>query len=203
MVGRRRAGDPASVQLASGHGARLPAPGITGEAQDLVKAEYGTKIVAVEALECPTMLENGFGEHNIQGIGDKHIPIIHNVMNTDVVVAISDKATDELDALFNTDTGRQYLTQSKGVPADVVATLEAIYPKFVLALDDSPATAAALTVRAVADAIVRFVPGADAGTVAFSSGSVGPRPLGYCSVTSTGTARRCAACSRSLPWRVS
>ena len=29
------------------------------------------------------MLENGFGEHNIQGIGDKHIPLIHNVMNTD------------------------------------------------------------------------------------------------------------------------
>ena len=70
------------------------------------------------------MLENGFGEHNIQGIGDKHIPIIHNVMNTDVVVAISDKSTDELDALFNTDTGRQYLAQAKGVPADVVAALE-------------------------------------------------------------------------------
>ena len=70
------------------------------------------------------MLENGFGEHNIQGIGDKHIPIIHNVMNTDVVVAISDKSTDELDALFNTDTGRQYLVQSKQVPADVVASLE-------------------------------------------------------------------------------
>ena len=48
------------------------------------------------------MLENGFGEHNIQGIGDKHIPLIHNVMNTDVVCAISDRATDELDVLFNT-----------------------------------------------------------------------------------------------------
>ncbi len=45
------------------------------------------KIVAVEAAECPTMLCNGYGEHNIQGIGDKHIPLIHNVMNTDVVVA--------------------------------------------------------------------------------------------------------------------
>ena len=54
-------------------------------AGDRLKDEYGTKIVAVEALECPTMLENGFGEHNIQGIGDKHIPLIHNVMNTDVV----------------------------------------------------------------------------------------------------------------------
>ena len=57
------------------------------------------------------MLENGFGEHNIQGIGDKHIPFIHNVMNTDVVCAISDRATDELDVLFNTDEGRGYLAE--------------------------------------------------------------------------------------------
>ena len=87
-------------------------------AGDRLKDEYGTKIVAVEALECPTMLENGFGEHNIQGIGDKHIPLIHNVMNTDVVVAISDKATDQLDVLFNSDDGRDYLADRKGVPAE-------------------------------------------------------------------------------------
>src|SRR5262249_37880276 len=59
-------------------------------AGDYLKSLYGTKIAAVEALECPTMLENGYGEHNIQGIGDKHIPLIHNVMNTDVVVAVTD-----------------------------------------------------------------------------------------------------------------
>jgi hypothetical protein len=70
------------------------------------------------------MLENGFGEHNIQGIGDKHIPLIHNVMNTDVVIAISDKATDELDVLFNTDSGRRFLAERKGVPAEAVAVLE-------------------------------------------------------------------------------
>jgi len=93
-------------------------------AGDRLKEEYGTKIVAVEALECPTMLENGFGEHNIQGIGDKHIPLIHNVTNTDVVAAISDRATDELDVLFNTDTGRQYLAQVKGVPPEVLQKLE-------------------------------------------------------------------------------
>jgi len=46
-------------------------------AGDWLKDRYGTKIVAVEALECPTLLENGFGEHNIQGIGDKHVPLIH------------------------------------------------------------------------------------------------------------------------------
>jgi len=91
-------------------------------AGDRLKDEYGTKIVAVEALECPTMLENGYGEHNIQGIGDKHIPLIHNVMNTDVVCAISDVATDELDVLWNTDQGREYLSR-KGVGDGVIATL--------------------------------------------------------------------------------
>lgn len=93
-------------------------------AGDHLKDKYGTKIVAVEALECPTMLENGFGEHNIQGIGDKHIPLIHNVMNTDVVAAVSDRATDELDVLFNTSAGRDYLVQRKHVPQSVVDTLQ-------------------------------------------------------------------------------
>ena len=92
-------------------------------AGDRLKEEHGTRIVAVEALECPTMLENGFGEHNIQGIGDKHIPLIHNVMNTDVVCAISDRATDELDVLFNTPEGRGYLQHRKHVPPETVAGL--------------------------------------------------------------------------------
>ena len=75
-------------------------------AGDHLKAQFGTEIVAVEALECPTMLENGFGEHNIQGIGDKHIPLIHNVHNTDVVAAISDQVTDQLDLVFQSEVGR-------------------------------------------------------------------------------------------------
>jgi cysteine synthase A len=93
-------------------------------AGDHLKEAYGSRIVAVEALECPTMLENGFGEHNIQGIGDKHIPLIHNVMNTDVVCAISDRATDELDVLFNSDAGREFLVRAKGIAPEVVHALE-------------------------------------------------------------------------------
>ncbi len=93
-------------------------------AGDRLKDDYGTKIVAVEALECPTMLENGFGEHNIQGIGDKHIPMIHNVMNTDVVVGVSDRVTDELDVMFNTSAGCKYLAERKGVPVEIVETLK-------------------------------------------------------------------------------
>ncbi len=89
-------------------------------AGDRLKDLYGTKIVAVEALECPTMLENGFGEHNIQGIGDKHIPLIHNVMNTDVVCAVSDKVTDELDVLFNTKEGQKFLRKRKDIDKDLI-----------------------------------------------------------------------------------
>ena len=93
-------------------------------AGDRLKDDYGARIVAVEALECPTMLENGYGEHNIQGIGDKHIPLIHNVTNTDVVCAVSDHATDELDVLFNTPAGKAYMTDKKGLSTELVAALE-------------------------------------------------------------------------------
>ena len=92
-------------------------------AGDKLKERYGSAIVAVEALECPTMLENGFGDHNIQGIGDKHVPLIQNVMNCDCVSAISDSATDHLDLLFNSEAGRAHLVGRMGVPQGVVDQL--------------------------------------------------------------------------------
>lgn len=93
-------------------------------AGDHLKEVYGSEIVAAEALECPTMLENGFGEHNIQGIGDKHIPLIHNVHNTDVVTSISDKVTNHLDVLFQTEVGRNYLTSELGIDEELVHRLQ-------------------------------------------------------------------------------
>ncbi|MCA9545339.1 MAG: pyridoxal-5'-phosphate-dependent protein subunit beta, partial [Myxococcales bacterium] len=66
------------------------------------------------------------GEHNIQGIGDKHVPLIHNVMNTDFVIGVSDAATDSLGLLFNTAVGRDYLIERKGVPAELVARLPSL-----------------------------------------------------------------------------
>jgi len=95
-------------------------------AGDYLKERYGSLVVAVEALECPTMLYNGFGEHNIQGIGDKHIPLIHNVLNTDVAVAVSDRATDRLGVLFGTDVGRAHLAGRRRVPAAVIEQLPAL-----------------------------------------------------------------------------
>jgi cysteine synthase len=92
-------------------------------AGDYLKDTFGAKVVAVEALECPTMLYNGFGEHNIQGIGDKHIPFIHNATNGDVAVAVSDRATDQLFVLFNDQAGHALL-RARGVSETVLAALE-------------------------------------------------------------------------------
>jgi cysteine synthase len=82
-------------------------------AGDYLKSIHGTKIAAVEAVECPTMLYNGYGEHNIQGIGDKHIPLIQNVMNTDLVAGVSDRSSDALNLLFNDSIGRAYLAKRR------------------------------------------------------------------------------------------
>jgi len=92
-------------------------------AGDHLKKSLGTDTCVVEAVECPTLLYNGYGEHNIQGIGDKHVPFIHNVMNTDYVIGVSDKASDSLNLLFNTTVGRGYLTARAGLDQQALASL--------------------------------------------------------------------------------
>jgi hypothetical protein len=83
----------------------------------------GSKLVVSEALQCPTLLENGFGGHRIEGIGDKHVPWIHNARNTDMVTGIDDEDCVRLVRLFNEDAGRAYL-QSGGVPTDLIERLD-------------------------------------------------------------------------------
>jgi len=91
---------------------------------DYLKKVFPTsKVVASEALQCPTLLRNGFGAHRIEGIGDKHVPWIHNVRNTDMIMAIDDEATMSLVRLFNEPAGRAYLIE-RGVPEDLVANLD-------------------------------------------------------------------------------
>jgi cysteine synthase len=122
-----RAFDRVFSSLANGsRGLRLAAfVSATGSAGtiaagDYLKTLHHSRTVAVEALECPTMLRNGYGEHNIQGIGDKHIPLIHNVMNTDVVVGVSDRTSDALNHLFNSEVGRAYLTRRRRIDPELV-----------------------------------------------------------------------------------
>lgn len=101
----------------------------TGSAGTIASGDYmkelfpASKIVASEALQCPTLLENGFGSHRIEGIGDKHVPWIHNSKNTDVVVAIDDNAVVNLSRLFNEPAGRAYLAK-KGVPEAIIGNLD-------------------------------------------------------------------------------
>ena len=89
-------------------------------AGDYLKERLLSKIAVVEATECPTLLYGGYGEHNIQGIGDKHVPLIHNVMNTDFVVGISDQATNYLNLIFNTEIGQKYLIEKNGLEDNLV-----------------------------------------------------------------------------------
>ncbi len=91
---------------------------------DYLKQRFPTsKIVASEALQCPTLLQNGFGAHRIEGIGDKHVPWIHNVKNTDLIVAIDDHAIVNLARLFNEEAGRRYLIK-QGVQENIVSNLD-------------------------------------------------------------------------------
>jgi hypothetical protein len=92
-------------------------------AGDFLKQHLGTQTAVVEALECPTLLRNGYGEHNIQGIGDKHVPLIHNVMGTDFVIAVSDHATDGLSVVYNTPEGRDYLASHQGLSDSEITSL--------------------------------------------------------------------------------
>ncbi|MFW9915333.1 MAG: pyridoxal-phosphate dependent enzyme [Candidatus Thorarchaeota archaeon] len=88
-------------------------------AGDFLKEIYpASKIAAGEALQCPTLLANGYGVHRIEGIGDKHVPWIHNLRNTDLIIAIDDNDPMNLIRLFNEPAGRKYL-QRQGVPADL------------------------------------------------------------------------------------
>jgi cysteine synthase len=79
-------------------------------AGDFLKTRHPhLKVVATEALQCPTLLQNGFGAHRIEGIGDKHVPWVHNVRNTDAVAAIDDEDCMRIVRLFNEPAGRDYL----------------------------------------------------------------------------------------------
>jgi len=92
-------------------------------AGDFLRTQHpGIRVVATEALQCPTLLQFGFGEHRIEGIGDKHIPWIHNVRNTNLVAAVDDEQTMQLMRLFNEDEGRECLRR-EGIAEDTIQAL--------------------------------------------------------------------------------
>lgn len=100
----------------------------TGSAGTIATGDYlrtkfpFIKIIASEALQCPTLYMNGFGGHRIEGIGDKHVPWIHNVKNTDVITAIDDEDTIRLMRLFNEPEGKKFLIE-QGIDQQIVNNL--------------------------------------------------------------------------------
>lgn len=103
----------------------------TGSAGTIAAGDYlrtkfpHLKVVASEALQCPTLLRNGFGGHRIEGIGDKHVPWIHNVKNTNVVTAIDDEDCMRLLRLFNEKEGHDYLA-ANGIEKELIDMLDTI-----------------------------------------------------------------------------
>ena len=96
----------------------------TMSAGDLLKEKYPhLKLAVGEALQCPTILNNGFGGHRIEGIGDKHIPWIHNVKNTDMAIAIDDEDSQRLLRLFNTPEGQAYLRDELKLDPELIEKL--------------------------------------------------------------------------------
>jgi len=90
---------------------------------DFLKEKFpGIKVAAAEALQCPTLLLNGFGGHRIEGIGDKHVPWIHNARTTDMVIAVDDEATIRMLRLFNDKAGHEYLAK-QGVDENLINQL--------------------------------------------------------------------------------
>ncbi|UCF62882.1 MAG: pyridoxal-phosphate dependent enzyme [bacterium] len=100
----------------------------TGSAGTIAAGDYlkekfpHCKVLASEALQCPTLLMNGFGGHRIEGIGDKHIPWIHNIKNLDAVCAIHDEEPLRILRLFNEPEGHQWL-ESLGLQNDLISRL--------------------------------------------------------------------------------
>ena len=107
----------AGICLSSGSGGTL------GSGTYIKKNYPCAKVAVSEALQCPTLLNNGFGAHRIEGIGDKHVPWVHNVKDTDMVAAIDDEHTMRLLRLFNEPVGRDYLA-SRGVKDEVLKRLD-------------------------------------------------------------------------------
>jgi cysteine synthase len=109
-------------QRLAGVGLSTGSAGTIGCADALRKKFPTLKVAASEALECPTLLYNGYGAHRIEGIGDKHIPWIHNVKNTDVTVGIKDEDTIRIIRLFNEPAGKAWLAR-KGVSPKIIEKL--------------------------------------------------------------------------------
>jgi cysteine synthase len=97
--------------------------GTLGSADYLREKHPHVKVCAGEALQCPTLLYNGYGDHRIEGIGDKHVPWVHNIRNMDLVAGIDDNPNIRIMRLFNEPAGKEFLVKEAGIDHDLVEKL--------------------------------------------------------------------------------
>ena len=98
--------------------------GTLGSADYLREKHPHFKVCAGEALQCPTLLYNGYGDHRIEGIGDKHVPWVHNIRNMDLVAGIDDNPNIRIMRLFNESAGKEFLVKEAGIDPDLVEKLD-------------------------------------------------------------------------------
>jgi len=96
--------------------------GTLGAAEYLKEKYPLMKLSVGEALQCPTLLYNGFGGHRIEGIGDKHVPWVHNIKTMDMAAGIDDAVVISTMRLFNEPEGHKYLREA-GVDSKVIDKL--------------------------------------------------------------------------------
>lgn len=96
-------------------------------AGDRLKQVFSTKIIGLEPIECPTLFNNGYGTHDIQGIGDKHVTWIHNVMNQDAIMCLDDIECKKGLQLLSEEAGMETLHKRFGVPQADVETMSSLF----------------------------------------------------------------------------
>jgi cysteine synthase len=85
------------------------------------------KIVGLEPIQCPTLYNNGYGSHDIQGIGDKHVTWIHNVMNMDAIMCLDDIECKKGLQLLTDPVGKEMLVRRLGIGQEKVEKLSTIF----------------------------------------------------------------------------
>jgi cysteine synthase len=85
------------------------------------------RIVGLEPIQCPTLYNNGYGGHDIQGIGDKHVTWIHNVMNMDAIMCLDDVECKKGLQLLTSEAGRETITRRYGVAESKALRLATIF----------------------------------------------------------------------------
>jgi len=85
------------------------------------------RLIGLEPTQCPTLYNNGYGGHDIQGIGDKHVTWIHNVLNMDAIICLDDIECKKGLQVLTSAGGARVLTQRYGVPEAKVQALATIF----------------------------------------------------------------------------